>query len=101
MSVFGLDRVFAPRKVAIVGGSPRPSSLGSIILQNIVTGGFAGEIAVVNPKYASIHGRTTYPDLKAVPFVPDLVVITAPAPAIPDIVAEAGQRSAAGAVIIS
>src|SRR5580700_4509044 len=101
MSVFGLDRVFAPRKVAIVGGSPRPSSLGSIILQNIVTGGFAGEIAVVNPKYTSIRGRTTYLDLKAVPFVPDLVVITAPVPAIPDIVAEAGRRGAAGAVIIS
>jgi acetyltransferase len=101
MSTFGLDRVFAPRKVAIVGGSPRPSSLGSIILQNIVTGGFAGEIAVVNPRHASIGGRVTYPDLKAVPFVPDLVVITAPAPIIPDIVAEAGQRGAAGAVIIS
>jgi acetyltransferase len=101
MSTFGLDRVFAPRKVAIVGGSPRPSSLGAIILQNIVTGGFAGEIAVVNPTHASIGGRATYPDLKAVPFVPDLVVITAPAPAIPDIVAAAGRRGAAGAVIIS
>ena len=83
MSTFDLDRIFAPSNVAIVGGSPRPSSLGAIILQNIVNGGFAGEIAVVNPKYAAIDGRTTYPDLQVVPFVPDLIVVTAPAPAIP------------------
>jgi acetyltransferase len=101
MSIFGLDRVFKPSKIAIVGGSPRPSSLGLIILLNIVNGGFAGDIAVVNPRHASIGGRRTYYDLKAVPFVPDLVVITAPASTITDIVATAGQRGVAGVVIIS
>jgi acetyltransferase len=101
MSIFGLDRVFKPSKIAIVGGSPRPSSLGMIVLQNIVNGGFNGDIAVVNPRHASIGGRPTYRDLTAVPFVPDLVVITAPASTITDIVAAAGQRGVAGVVIIS
>ena len=41
------------------------------------------------------------PTLKALPFVPDLIVITAPAPAIPDIILQAGERGVAGAVIIS
>jgi acetyltransferase len=71
------------------------------VLRNISEGGFAGEIAVVNPKYASIGGRTTSSNLSALPFVPDLIVVTAPAPAIPDIIAEAGRLGVAGAVIIS
>jgi len=101
MSTFGLERIFAPRRVAIVGASPRPSSLGAIILQNIAGGGFAGEIAAVNPSYDQICGRKTCPNLTSLPFIPDLIVVTAPAPAIPAIIAEAGERGVGGAVIIS
>jgi len=101
MSGFGLDRISAPRGVAIVGGSRRRSSIGALILRNIQNGGFAGEIAVVNPIYAAIDHATTAPDLKSLPFVPDLIVITAPAPAIPQIIADAGKCGVAGAVIIS
>lgn len=101
MSSFGLDRIFAPRRVAIVGGSRRPSSIGALILQNIQNSGFAGEIAVVNPKYEAIDGVTTSPDLKSLPFVPDLIVVTAPASAISQIIGDAGERGVPGAVIIS
>ena len=101
MSTYGLERVFAPRTLALVGGSSRRSSLGAKILQNLLRGGFAGDIAVVNPKYGLIDGKNTYPDLASVPFVPDLIVITAPASAVPGIVAEAGRLGVAGAVIIS
>src|SRR5262249_9378972 len=101
MSSFGLERLFAPRSLALVGGSVRPSSLGAKVLHNLLSGGFAGEIAVVHPKYAAIDGKKTYPDLVSLPFVPDLIVITAPAPSIPGIVAEAGRLGVAGAVIIS
>ena len=101
MSTFGLDRVFAPRNLALVGGSPRPSSLGAKILRNLVGGGFAGKIVVVNPKRRAVDGFETYPSLAALPFVPDLIVITAPASTIPDIITEAGRLGVAGAVIIS
>jgi acetyltransferase len=101
MSTFGLDRAFAPKRVAIVGGSPRPRSLGAIVLRNLIETGFRGEIAVVNSRYGSIGGRKTYPDIKSVPFVPDLIVVTAPAASIPGIVFEAGKRGVGGAVIIS
>ena len=101
MSSFGLERIFAPKSVALVGGSPRPSSLGSLILRNIVEGGFRGEVAVINSEYEEIGGRKTHPDLKALSIVPDLIVITAPAGAIPGIISQAGERGVAGAVIIS
>src|SRR5690349_17524447 len=101
MSSFGLERIFAPKGVALVGGSPRPSSLGSIILRNIVDSGFRGKIAVVNPEYDQVGGQKTYANLEALSFVPDLIVITAPGAAIPEIISQAGKRGVAGAVIIS
>ena len=101
MSDFGLDKIFSPKRVAVVGGSPRPRSIGAIVLQNLVKGGFAGEIAVVNFRHDIIGGRKTYPDLKALPFVPDLIVVTTPAPSIPQIIRQAGELGVAGAVIIS
>jgi acetyltransferase len=101
MSSFGLERLFAPRSLALVGGSGRPASLGAKVLKNLLSGGYASEIAVVNPKYPAINGKKTYSDLASLPFVPDLIVITAPAPSIPGIVAEAGRLGVGGAVIIS
>ena len=101
MSTFGLESVFAPKGVAIIGGSPRPGSIGTIVVQNLVKGGFAGEIAVVNNRYDSIGGRKTCPNLAALPFVPDLIVVTTPAPSIPDIIRQAGELGVKGAVIIS
>ena len=101
MSTFGLERVFAPRSLALVGGSTRRSSLGAKVAQNLAKGGFSGEIAVVNPNHNVVDGFNTSPSLSSLPSVPDLIVITAPAPAIPGIIAEAGQLGVAGAVIIS
>jgi acetyltransferase len=96
MSSFGLERLFAPRSLALVGGSPRPSPLGAKVLQNLLSGGFAGEIAVVNPKYPAIDGKNAHRDLASLPFVPDLMVIIAPAPSLPNIVTEAGRLGVAG-----
>lgn len=101
MSTFGLEKTFTPKRVAVIGGSSRARSLGAIILRNLVEGGFAGEIAVVNPRYGEIGGLKTCPSLKALPFVPDLIVVTVPAPVIPGIITQAGELGVAGAVIIS
>lgn len=101
MSTFGLDRVFSPRSIAIVGGSPRPSSLGAAVLRNVKAGGFAGRIGLVNRHYAEIDGEPAVPDLASLPFVPDLIVTSAPATAIPEIVAKAGAAGVAGTVILS
>jgi acetyltransferase len=101
MSSFGLERIFAPKRVVIVGGSRRASSIGALVLRNITDGGFRGEVAVVNPEYQAIDGKTAFRDLKSVPFVPDLIVVTAPAPVVPSIVDEAAGRGVPGAVIIS
>jgi acetyltransferase len=55
----------------------------------------------VNPHYAEIAGVATVGNLGKVPFVPELVVIAAPATAIAGVIDEAGNLGAAGALIIA
>ena len=54
MSTYNLDRLFAPRSVAVVGASPRRGSLGRAVFANLEAAGFRGEIGIVNPKHAEI-----------------------------------------------
>jgi acetyltransferase len=101
MSTYNLDRLFAPRSVAVVGASPRRGSLGGAVLANLQAAGFPGEIGVVNPKHAEILGKPAQPSLARLSFAPDLVVITAPASTIAGHVAEVGRTGAAGCIIIN
>src|SRR5450755_396616 len=101
MSTYRLKNLLSPRSLALVGGSPRPGSVGRAILANIHKAKFEGEFGLVNSHYAEIDGIATVASLGKLPFVPELVVMTAPAAAIPDLIDDAGQRGAAGAVIIT
>src|SRR5471032_3379280 len=101
MSTYRLKNLLSPRSLALVGGSPRPGSVGRAILANIHKAKFKGEFGLVNSHYAEIDGVATVASLAKLPFVPELVVITTPAPAIPDLIDEAGARGAAGALIIT
>lgn len=101
MSTYRLQNLLSPRSIALVGASPRQGSVGRAIVQNIRKAKFKGEFGVVNPRHAEIDGVATASHLGKLAFAPELVVITAPATAVPGIIDEAGQRGAAGALIIS
>ncbi|MGZ8293323.1 MAG: bifunctional acetate--CoA ligase family protein/GNAT family N-acetyltransferase [Telluria sp.] len=101
MSVRNLERMFAPRSVAIVGASARPGSVGATVLRNVVAGGFKGAIYPVNPKYQELDGRRVFAGVQALPEAPDLAVICTPAPTIPAIVRELGELGTRAAIIIS
>src|ERR1700686_4953535 len=101
MSTYRLKNLLSPRSVALVGASPRQGSVGRAILRNILDAKFKGEFGLVNPHHAEIGGVPTVRSLAELPFVPELVVITAPATAVADTIDEAGKRGAAGALIIT
>ncbi|SEO35644.1 bifunctional acetate--CoA ligase family protein/GNAT family N-acetyltransferase [Rhodopseudomonas pseudopalustris] len=101
MSTYRLSNLLSPAAVAVIGASPRPASLGRAVLDNLRNAGFKGEIGVVNPRYPEIGGFKTVRALAELSFVPDLIVITAPSRTVAKIVAEAGERGVAGAIIIS
>ena len=101
MSTYRLENLFAPRSIALIGGSPRHGSVGRSILNNIRQAGFEGAFGLVNPRHAKIDGVTTVRSLDELAFVPELVVIAAPAGSIAGWIDQAGHLGAAGAVIVS
>src|SRR6516162_5891743 len=91
----------APRSVAVVGASPREHSLGRIALRNLREAGFTGPIHLVNPHHAEVDGVKAVASFDALGEPPDLLVVTAPAPEVPGIIAAAGAKGVPAAVIIS
>ncbi len=100
MSTYRLKNLLAPRSLALVGASPRQGSVGRSILRNIRDAKFKGEFGLVNSHYAEGAGVGPGGSLSRLPFVPELVVITAPPAAVAGLIEEAGKLGAAGAVII-
>ena len=101
MSTYRLDKLFSPRSVAVVGASPREASVGRAVLRNLRVAGFKGLISLVNPHYDEIEGFKALKTIQELRESPDLVVIATPPPSVPAIVAAAGEKGVAAAIIIT
>jgi acetyltransferase len=101
MSTYRLDRLFAPRSIALIGASPRPASVGRTILKNLRADGFAGAIHLVNPNYRDIDGVAAVKSIAELPGAPDLVIIAAPPAAVPGLIAAAGDKGCASAIVVT
>ena len=101
MSTYRLKNLLSPSSLALVGASPRPVSVGRAVLGNIRNAQFKGEFGLVNPRYAEIDGVASVGTLDKLPFVPELVAITAPATEVPGIIDQAGRLGSAGALIMT
>jgi acetyltransferase len=96
-----LDPIFNPKSVALVGASERAGSVGRNVLWNLLSSPFGGTIFPVNPKRSNILGVRTYPSVRELPEVPDLVVITTPASTVPGVLRESVELGIPGGIVIS
>ena len=101
MTIRNLEHAFAPRSVAVFGASVRDGSVGRVVFDNIVNGGFEGEIWPVNPKYSQVAGQRCYAKAADLPGIPDLGVIVTPPETVPAIVRELGDKGTRAAVVIT
>lgn len=101
MSIRNLDKIFEPHRVAVIGASDTPTSVGYTVLRNLVGSGFRGVVYPVNSKREAIQGIQAYKDIPSLPRAPDLAVICTPAPTVPSIVRQCGEAGTRGLVIIS
>jgi len=92
-----LERLLAPRSIAIVGVSQRENGFGNRTLANMDA--YGGEVFVVNPKYESLAGRRCYPSLAALPRSPDCVVIALPREATEEALRQCVAVKAGGAIL--
>jgi acetyltransferase len=101
MSTYRLDRILSARSLAVIGASPHVNSVGRYIIANIVAGGFAGQLHVVNPHYGDIEGVATAKTLAALPEVPDFAIVAVPPPAVSEAAAPCGLDAVAGRPLLS
>ncbi len=101
MNIHNLERLFQPRRIALVGITPNPKSVSGKILSNLVLGGFKGVVYPVNPAHEAVLGIQCLPSLSALPAVPDLGIICAPAAEVPAIVGDCGRAGIGGLIIVS
>jgi len=97
----GLDAIFAPRTVAVIGATERPGSVGCDLLHNLTAHSFGGTVFPVTPARASVMGIEAYPTIDAVPEPVDLAIIATPAPTVPDIVRACADVGVSAAIVIS
>ncbi|MHC4222946.1 MAG: acetate--CoA ligase family protein [Planctomycetota bacterium] len=97
----GLDRLFRPRSVAVIGASRREGSIGREVLRNLVDGGFAGKVFPVNPKTDVVHSIKCYKSVTAIPDPVDLAVIVVPKDLVHKAIQECARKDVAGVVVIT
>ncbi len=97
----GLDSLFAPRSVAVVGASQDTTKIRGRLLKTLIDGGFAGPIYPVNPSSARIQGLAAYADVSALPEAVDLVLVAVAADQVMAVLEQCRARGCRSAAIFS
>jgi acyl-CoA synthetase (NDP forming) len=93
-----MEAIFSPRSVAVYGASRDERKLGHVLLRNVLTGGFAGSVAAVNPAGGEVLGVPVTPSL-GVPA--DLALVSVPAGAAQAAVADAAGAGCRAAIVLA
>lgn len=94
-----LDRLMAPKSIAIFGASENPSP-GRRILDALAMLGYPGEVFPINPKYETVVGRRCYPSIAALPSGVDAIVFCVNHELVLKPFREAAAHGIGGAVIL-
>jgi acetate---CoA ligase (ADP-forming) len=97
----GIESIFNPSTIAVVGATNRPGSVGLAVFSNLIHGGYQGIIYPVNPKARSVQGVKAYPTVADVPDDIDLAAIVVPAEQVATIVDECARKKAKGVIVIT
>lgn len=101
MTTRNLDKLFTPKSVVLIGASKRAGSVGDVLLRNLTTSGFEGEVMAINPHAETFGEVKCYPDVASLPEAPDLAVIATPPNSIPDLITDLAARGTRAAVVIT
>ena len=101
MNVHKLDKLLNPRRIALVGVTINPNSVGGKVLGNLVGGGFKGVVYPVSPTAEALMGVPCYPDIASLPRTPDLAIICTSSDKVPALVEQCGEAGILGVIIMS
>lgn len=97
----GLDAIFRPRSVAVIGASRERGTIGAEIFHNLLEHGFDGPVYPVNAKAHVVQSVLAYASVTDIPGELDLAIIVVPAAHVLEVLEACGAKGARGAVVIS
>ncbi len=96
-----LEALFSPRAVAIIGASANPDKLGYSVLDNVIKGGYQGQIYPVNPREDEILGQPCFRRVTEIPGPVDLAVIVVPNKIVATVVQDCAAKGVSAVVVIT
>ena len=97
----GLDAIFRPRSVAIIGASNTPGKVGYILTRNMIQSGYSGKLWPINPRSESIQGLKAHKTVGDVPEDIDLAVIAIPSSLVLQVAEECGVKGIKALIVIT
>ena len=97
----GLDALFNPRSVAVIGASEDPNRIGGRPLRYLKEFGFRGKVWPVNPRRDRVQGIEARPDIGEVPGPIDVAVVAVAAANVPETIEACANRGVGAAVVFT
>ncbi|WP_265434387.1 bifunctional acetate--CoA ligase family protein/GNAT family N-acetyltransferase [Aeromonas salmonicida] len=101
MKPSGLDRLFKPHSIAVIGASTDPQKAGHVVIRHLLAGQFKGPILPVSPHNKAIAGVLAYPDIASLPLSPDLAIICTKRERVLSLIEALGKKGAGAAIILA
>jgi acetyltransferase len=97
----GLESIFLPRSVAVIGATDREGTVGRSIVSNLLESKFPIKVYAVNPTHSEVLGIKTYKQIGDIPGGVDLAVVVTPAHTVPQVIGECVDADVKSGVVIS
>lgn len=87
-----LKKFFNPKSIALIGVSRSGWKFGGLsFLRKFLQAGYGGKLYPINPKADEILGIKAWPDIEALPEVPDLALVALAAAYVPAVIETCGR----------
>ena len=96
-----INAVLKPKSIAVIGASTNPEKIGYKVVENLKNCGYQNPVYPINPDAEEILGYKCYPNIKDVPYVVDMAVVTVPARFVSEVTRDAGEKGVKGLSIIT
>lgn len=87
-----LEKLFAPKSIAIVGASDKKGKIGTVLADNITRLGYEGKLYLVNPSYEKLGLEKCYAALEEISAEVDLAILAIPAKFVFETIEKAADK---------
>ncbi|MET4059795.1 acyl-CoA synthetase (NDP forming) [Arthrobacter sp. UYP6] len=95
-----LRELLAPKSIVIIGANTK-SAWSHFTFTNLVSGGFDGDLYLVNRRGEECHGQTSFPSIADLPETPDLAIVLTGTNSLESILEEARVKGIRNLVLLA